>query len=99
MATAAASPGQTPAAAMPRTLAPTAVGATDMDNQQIKGDPRAAKEQPPFPHQEQEHPGREGEMAPAPDFGEATYKGYGRLEGKVALITGADSGIGRAVAL
>jgi NAD(P)-dependent dehydrogenase (short-subunit alcohol dehydrogenase family) len=70
-----------------------------MDNQQIKGDPRRAKEQPPFPHQEQDHPGHEGAMSPAPDFGEATYKGYGRLEGKVALITGADSGIGRAVAL
>jgi NAD(P)-dependent dehydrogenase (short-subunit alcohol dehydrogenase family) len=38
-------------------------------------------------------------MEPAPDYGEATYEGHGRLAGKVALITGADSGIGRAVAL
>jgi NAD(P)-dependent dehydrogenase (short-subunit alcohol dehydrogenase family) len=46
-----------------------------------------------------EHPGLESEMSQAPDFGEATYRGSGRLEGRKAVVTGGDSGIGRAVAL
>lgn len=51
------------------------------------------------PEQELEHPGLESEMRPAPDYGEDTYRGSGRLEGRTAIITGGDSGIGRAVAL
>jgi NAD(P)-dependent dehydrogenase (short-subunit alcohol dehydrogenase family) len=51
------------------------------------------------PKQQQEPPGVQAEMDPVPDCGEATYVGSGRLEGKVAVITGADSGIGRAVAI
>ncbi|TMB30552.1 MAG: SDR family NAD(P)-dependent oxidoreductase, partial [Deltaproteobacteria bacterium] len=54
---------------------------------------------PPFPKQEQQPPGSEAAMQPRPDHGEASYKGFGRLKDKVAVITGADSGIGRAVAL
>jgi NAD(P)-dependent dehydrogenase (short-subunit alcohol dehydrogenase family) len=61
--------------------------------------PRDAEPQPPFPEQEQEMPGRESEMDPVPDYGAETYRGFGRLEGRAALVTGADSGIGRAVAL
>src|SRR5215216_1397748 len=61
--------------------------------------PTHAQPTPPFPEQEQEPPGREAEMQPLADHGEETYVGHGRLTDRVALITGADSGIGRAVAI
>ena len=51
------------------------------------------------PAQQLEHPGLESDMRQAPDFGEATYRGTGKLEGRKAVVTGGDSGIGRAVAL
>lgn len=55
---------------------------------------------PPFPDQQQSQtPGQTAPMVPQPDHGERSYRGSGRLDGKAAIITGADSGIGRAVAI
>jgi NAD(P)-dependent dehydrogenase (short-subunit alcohol dehydrogenase family) len=54
---------------------------------------------PPFPRQKQSMPGSTGSMQPTPDHGETSYRGSGKLLGKKAVITGADSGIGRAVAI
>jgi NAD(P)-dependent dehydrogenase (short-subunit alcohol dehydrogenase family) len=54
---------------------------------------------PPFPDQPQSPPGLEQDMLPPPDYGAQSYRGSGRLTGKAAIITGGDSGIGRAVAL
>ncbi len=62
-------------------------------------DPRTAYPQPPFPTTKQPMSGETQAMDPNPDHGEESYKGSGRLAGKAALITGGDSGIGRAVAL
>jgi NAD(P)-dependent dehydrogenase (short-subunit alcohol dehydrogenase family) len=54
---------------------------------------------PPFPSQKQSTPGSTGDMQPRPDHGETSYKGSGRLKGMKAVITGGDSGIGRAIAI
>ncbi|XAE40953.1 SDR family oxidoreductase [Nguyenibacter vanlangensis] len=62
-------------------------------------DPRAQYPSPPFPRQPQPRPGLTGKMDPIPDHGEQSYRGTGRLLGRKALITGGDSGIGRAAAI
>src|SRR3712207_4189984 len=66
---------------------------------QSSHDPKEKGPKPPFPEQEQEPAGLESAMQPQPDYGEQSYHGSGRLQGKAAIITGGDSGIGRAVAL
>jgi NAD(P)-dependent dehydrogenase (short-subunit alcohol dehydrogenase family) len=62
-------------------------------------DPRSAYARPPFPKQQQPMPGKTAQLDPRPDHGEESYVGHGKLKDCVALITGADSGIGRAVAI
>jgi len=62
-------------------------------------DPTTKYPKPPFEKQTQPFPGLAGQMAPRPDHGEKSYKGSGRLAGRKALITGGDSGMGRAAAI
>ena len=71
------------------------------DDQHTRQDPTTQYPQPEYPEQTQmdQHPGFDQEMSPEPDYGFETYRGSGKLEGKKAVITGGDSGIGRAVAL
>jgi NAD(P)-dependent dehydrogenase (short-subunit alcohol dehydrogenase family) len=62
-------------------------------------DPRTKYPAPPFDEQNQPWPGLAGKMHPKPDHGETSYRGSGRLTGRKALITGGDSGMGRAAAI
>jgi NAD(P)-dependent dehydrogenase (short-subunit alcohol dehydrogenase family) len=62
-------------------------------------DPAAAYPKPPFKKQSQPWPGLAKDMQPVPDHGERSYRGSGRLTGRKALITGGDSGMGRAAAI
>ncbi|MBN8899530.1 MAG: SDR family NAD(P)-dependent oxidoreductase, partial [Rhodospirillales bacterium] len=62
-------------------------------------DPRTAYPRPPFPAQQQDPPGLASATNPKPDHGETSYRGSRKLVGRKALITGGDSGIGRAAAI
>lgn len=68
-------------------------------SQHTMQDPRNQYPQPPFPKQPQSAPGLSKHMEPEPDHGEDSYVGSGKLSGRKALITGGDSGIGRATAI
>ncbi|QGZ67079.1 SDR family oxidoreductase [Paraburkholderia acidisoli] len=68
-------------------------------NQYTMQDPTKQYPGPEFDRQPQPEPGLAQNMRPKPDHGEKSYQGFGRLQGRRALITGADSGIGRAVAI
>jgi NAD(P)-dependent dehydrogenase (short-subunit alcohol dehydrogenase family) len=72
---------------------------SDTLNQYTMQDPMKQYPQPKFEEQPQSAPGLARDMVPKPDHGERSYKGFGRLAGRRAVITGADSGIGRAVAI
>ena len=69
------------------------------DDRLTMQDPRHQYPEPPFPRQPQSAPGLAAKMTPRPDHGEASYQGSGKLTNRKALITGGDSGIGRAVAI
>lgn len=69
------------------------------EKQFSKQNPLTRYPQPPFPRQPQPRPGTTHKMEPAPDHGEESYVGFGRLKDRKALITGGDSGIGRAAAI
>lgn len=68
-------------------------------NQSVKQNPVNQYPSSPFPRQPQEPPGLASKMSPRPDHGETSYQGSGRLVGRKALVTGGDSGIGRAAAI
>src|SRR5215213_8106798 len=69
-----------------------------MTDQRTQQDP-AEQYRQEIPPEQLEHPGLEADMQTSPDYGEASYRGSGKLEGRRAVVTGGDSGIGRAVAL
>ncbi|MBA3550142.1 MAG: SDR family oxidoreductase [Nannocystis sp.] len=78
---------------------PTAPGSGRAPAQAAKQDPTTQYPRPPFPPQQQPWPGLAGKMKPRPDHGETSYQGAGKLKGRKALVTGGDSGIGRAAAI
>ena len=70
-----------------------------MADHPVMQDPRSQYPRPPFPRQPQPVPGLAAKMDPVPDHGEHSYQGSGKLLGRKALVTGGDSGIGRAAAI
>ncbi len=87
------------AAAVAAVAASPAVAQPASPSKGGKQDPRTKYPKPPFPVQSQPWPGLAGQMDPRPDHGETSYVGSGRLRGRKALITGGDSGMGRAAAI
>ena len=87
------------AAAVSPVLAGTQNLSVKMDDTKKISDPRGLHPKPPFRSQPQPWPGLQSKMDPVPDCGETSYKGSGRLMGRKALITGGDSGMGRAAAI
>jgi NAD(P)-dependent dehydrogenase (short-subunit alcohol dehydrogenase family) len=87
------------AAAISPALAATGTAKTPAGNTKKISDPTTLHPKPPFKSQPQPWPGLQSKMDPVPDCGETSYKGSGRLIGRKALITGGDSGMGRAAAI
>src|SRR6201996_7526770 len=77
----------------------TSAGATSAPTAEVLRDPAGKYPKPPFKRQSQPWPGLASQMDPPPDHGEHSYRGSGRLLGRKALITGGDSGMGRAAAI
>jgi len=91
--------GECPAGHTPRFRLPLDCEHIPMPTQTNEKNPKHGGEKPPFEEPKQAPPGSEQEMRTRPDHGESSYRGFGRLRDKVAIITGADSGIGKAVAI
>jgi len=81
------------------TAAPGLAAADPVPAKVPLSDPRTKYSNTPFPEQRQPWPALQGKMTPKPDCGEASYRGSGRLAGRKVLLTGGDSGIGRAAAI
>lgn len=86
------------ATVLPTLAAQTTMSSTSQSPEDLR-DPRTKYPAPPFNGQSQPWPGLVSKMDPVPDHGEKTYRGSGRLAGRKALITGGDSGMGRAAAI
>src|SRR6478609_6276050 len=84
--------------AVPPAFANSSEDTSPMNAQDLE-DPVTKYSKPPFKSQSQPWPGLASKMDPVPDHGEKSYKGSGRLAGRKALITGGDSGMGRAAAI
>lgn len=89
------------AAALATTVARAgpAQATSQVSESQVEQNPTTKYPQPPFPSQSQPPPGLASKMTPPPDHGEHSYRGSGKLVGRKALVTGGDSGIGRAAAI
>ncbi|WP_182085916.1 SDR family oxidoreductase [Aureimonas sp. ME7] len=80
-------------------VAPARAQESAAQSEPVLRDPRTKYTNEPFPEQKQPWPALQSKMNPVPDCGETSYKGSGKLTGRRALVTGGDSGIGRAAAI